>query len=349
VDRFLGLQQLNKLRNYIILCLMLSAFMLAPKDRACAQNAGIGTVSPNASSILDLTSTTLGLLVPRMTTAQKTAITSPATGLLVYDGTLNLFYYWNSSAWVPFQSSATGWSLTGNAGTVMTTNFLGTTDAIDLHIRTKDVEHIAITKGGYMGVDTMSPASPLDVIRNAPSGYGTAVFRTLTSGYGAEIGGVGSYSTYGAIRGVNSSGATADLYFNSTLPGGVDGNVSIANTAPNTKLDVSGDLALRRYDTTAVSGNNNNFSTNGYSFVRISSASAAFTITGLSGGADGKILILYNATTQNMTIANASSSSTAANEILTMSGASVSTVGAGCAEFIYSGTDTKWILLSLIQ
>jgi hypothetical protein len=46
---------------------------------------GIGTTSPDASSALDVTSTTKGLLAPRMTTTQRDAITSPATGLQIYN------------------------------------------------------------------------------------------------------------------------------------------------------------------------------------------------------------------------------------------------------------------------
>ncbi|MSQ46372.1 MAG: hypothetical protein EXR24_05270, partial [Ignavibacteria bacterium] len=61
---------------------------------------GIGTSSPAATSVLDLTSTTKGMLVPRMTETQKSAISSPATGLLIYqtDGTTG-FYYYTGSAW----------------------------------------------------------------------------------------------------------------------------------------------------------------------------------------------------------------------------------------------------------
>jgi hypothetical protein len=50
---------------------------------------GINTASPAASAILDVTSTTKGLLFPRMTTTQKNAITGPSAGLVVYDTTLN--------------------------------------------------------------------------------------------------------------------------------------------------------------------------------------------------------------------------------------------------------------------
>jgi hypothetical protein len=46
---------------------------------------GIGTTSPATSSVLDVSSTTKGLLAPRMTTAQRDAITSPATGLQIYN------------------------------------------------------------------------------------------------------------------------------------------------------------------------------------------------------------------------------------------------------------------------
>ncbi len=47
-------------------------------------NTGIGTTAPHASSLLDLTSTDKGFLIPRMTGAQRTAISAPANGLLVY-------------------------------------------------------------------------------------------------------------------------------------------------------------------------------------------------------------------------------------------------------------------------
>ncbi|MFV8356821.1 hypothetical protein ACNQGB_11645 [Flavobacterium sp. XS1P32] len=71
---------------------------------------GIGTVTPNASSVLDITSTTQGMLTPRMTTAQRTAIASPADGLMVYDTDLKAFHYYNSSTatWTVMNSAASG-------------------------------------------------------------------------------------------------------------------------------------------------------------------------------------------------------------------------------------------------
>ena len=55
--------------------------------------------APDASSILELTSTSKGLLFPRMTTAQKNAIATPAAGLMVYDTTLNKLCVRTAAAW----------------------------------------------------------------------------------------------------------------------------------------------------------------------------------------------------------------------------------------------------------
>lgn len=57
-------------------------------------------LTPNASAILDLTSTTKGFLPPRMTTTQKNAIATPAAGLMVYDTTLNVISYYNGTMWI---------------------------------------------------------------------------------------------------------------------------------------------------------------------------------------------------------------------------------------------------------
>lgn len=63
-------------------------------------SVGIGTTTPDASAILDLTSTSQGFMTPRMTTLDKNSIVSPATSLLLFDTTQNLFSYWDGAAWV---------------------------------------------------------------------------------------------------------------------------------------------------------------------------------------------------------------------------------------------------------
>jgi hypothetical protein len=68
--------------------LLLCAAFIAASFTSIAQ-VGIGTIEPDASSILDIVSTSKGLLMPRLTTTQRNAITSPATGLMIYNTTLN--------------------------------------------------------------------------------------------------------------------------------------------------------------------------------------------------------------------------------------------------------------------
>ena len=64
-----------------------------------AQNVGFGTTTPAASAQLDVTSSTKGFLPPRMTTAQRNAIASPAAGLTIYNTTVNCLQWWNGTLW----------------------------------------------------------------------------------------------------------------------------------------------------------------------------------------------------------------------------------------------------------
>ena len=61
---------------------------------------GLGTTTPDASSALDIPSITKGLLIPRMTKTQRDEISSPATGLMIYQIDVTVgFYYYNGSSW----------------------------------------------------------------------------------------------------------------------------------------------------------------------------------------------------------------------------------------------------------
>ena len=60
---------------------------------------GIGTSAPNASAKVEIASTTQGFLPPRMTTVQRNAIVSPATGLVIYNTTTNCLNFYIGSGW----------------------------------------------------------------------------------------------------------------------------------------------------------------------------------------------------------------------------------------------------------
>lgn len=60
---------------------------------------GIGTVTPDQSSVLDVTSTTQGFLPPRLTTLQRDAIVTPAEGLTIYNTTVHCLETYNGTNW----------------------------------------------------------------------------------------------------------------------------------------------------------------------------------------------------------------------------------------------------------
>ncbi len=64
--------------------------------------------TPDNSAMVDLVSITKGLLIPRMTSTQRIAITSPATGLMVFDTVLSSFYYYNGTSWTTLSSDNLG-------------------------------------------------------------------------------------------------------------------------------------------------------------------------------------------------------------------------------------------------
>ena len=85
-------------RRWLWVAVLTGLLALLLASSAMAQSVGINTV-PNGTAALDVASTTKGMLVPRMTTAQRNAIAAPATGLLVYDATANGFYYYTGTGW----------------------------------------------------------------------------------------------------------------------------------------------------------------------------------------------------------------------------------------------------------
>lgn len=72
------------------------------------QNMGVGTANPDPSSILDLQANDKGILVPRMTTADRNNISAPASGLLVYDTDVKTFFYFDGTVWTTFSGTPPG-------------------------------------------------------------------------------------------------------------------------------------------------------------------------------------------------------------------------------------------------
>ncbi|MDZ7936012.1 MAG: hypothetical protein U5M51_13815 [Emticicia sp.] len=127
----------------------MSLLFCAFTSMAQSENVGIGTTKPDNSALLDLTSNSKGLLIPRMTLAQRANIKSPATGLMVYQvDFFTGFYFFDGLAWKglyarntegaalsapePSTSATNAWNTSGNNGLNADINFLGTLDTTSL-------------------------------------------------------------------------------------------------------------------------------------------------------------------------------------------------------------------------
>ncbi|MFZ2906062.1 MAG: hypothetical protein WAZ98_07670 [Cyclobacteriaceae bacterium] len=146
-----------------LLPVFLSFFLVFITSQLVAQ-VGIGTSTPNAKAVLELKSpgNNQGFLVPRLTTAERTAIGglgATEKGLLVFDISDNKFYYWSGTAWIVIEDSvgtgtvttvSTGAGLTGGPITVTGTisladNGVTTTKILDATISTADLSDGSVT------------------------------------------------------------------------------------------------------------------------------------------------------------------------------------------------------------
>jgi hypothetical protein len=94
-----GEQNLKSLINFIMKHIMSCFAVSFLLINVYAQNIGIGTTTPNASALLDISSSSKGLLIPRMSAAQMNAIASPAPGLVIYNTTDSSYYTRRSINW----------------------------------------------------------------------------------------------------------------------------------------------------------------------------------------------------------------------------------------------------------
>ncbi len=123
--------------------LFLISILSPPKD-SFSQSVGIGTTTPNASAVLDITTTNKGLLIPRMSTAAVLSIPNPARGLMVYDSLSNqLMANIGTPAapnWQTVVSNSSVWKLTGNSGINPANQFIGNTDNQPLRFRINNIK-----------------------------------------------------------------------------------------------------------------------------------------------------------------------------------------------------------------
>ncbi|MBL0144780.1 MAG: tail fiber domain-containing protein [Chitinophagaceae bacterium] len=149
--------------------IFISMFLLS-SFAATAQSLAINTdgSAANSSAMLDVKSTTKGLLIPRMSKVQRTAIASPSNGLLVYQNAPDStgFYYYDGAIWQWLNTANQNnenWKINGNSGTNPTNHFIGTNDSTDLAFGVNNFERMRLSTEGELGIGENNPKYALDV------------------------------------------------------------------------------------------------------------------------------------------------------------------------------------------
>ena len=187
-------------------------------------NVGIGTTTPNASAVLDVNSTTSGLLPPRMTAIQRIAINPAvaAKGLLVFDTDSSAFMFWNGMVWAKI-------------GTPPVAGNQWSGDGFNMHN----------TNSGNVGIGVTNPDFKLDIagrmrIRNdgdANTSAGIWLNKNADNGSNAFIGNRDD-STVGFY---GNEGANWGLMMNTR-----NGRVGIGVNRPNAPLQLSNAVQNRK-------------------------------------------------------------------------------------------------------
>ncbi|WMW77319.1 putative Ig domain-containing protein [Flavobacterium sp. 20NA77.7] len=249
---------------------------------------GINTSTPHASSILDITSTTKGFLFPRMTQAQRNAITSPAAGLVVWcsncgtNGELQVF---DGVAW----TTATG-TTASIPPDVAPSNltYSGSPYSCFLQTLITPIEAPSYL-GGTVTSFSVSPSLPSGLVLNTTTGEITGTPTVLSA------------ATDYTITATNGSGSTTAII-----------NIAVNNAPPPTGLAYSGSPYVFTYGsaiTPVAHPTNNGGAVASYSITPSLPAGLTFNTT--SGAITGTPTVVSSATNYTVTATNPSGSTTA--------------------------------------
>jgi len=321
------------MKNLAIILIVLISLLMGNISKA--QNLGIGpdTFTPAVSAGVEMRFANKGLLIPRVSLASTTStspITTPiANSLLVYNkasagaapnNVTPGFYYYDSinSKWMRFATTKEAWLLSGNAGTSYAINFLGTTDAQPLVIKTNNLERVRITTKGQ--IETYNTGKSVFIGEGAGASDDLSNNNNVFIGYQS-----GNSNTTGIL---NTANGTAALYSNTagsynTANGayalysytGTDGrsnyNTAIGYNAlySNTAGSNTANGAFALYSNTTGSNNTANgnealySNTTGYRNTANGVSALRSNTTGIHNTATGVSALYYN-TTGNYNVAN---------------------------------------------
>jgi hypothetical protein len=275
---------------YMVCCFLI--VMLIPAV-GFAQSLSIntdGSIAHN-SAMLDIKSTSKGLLIPRVTTAQKLAIATPAEGLKVYDTDTKTFWFYNGTVWLEVAvTTTTGfWNATGNAGTNPAVDFIGTADANDLVFRTNNIKRMTLRQNGTINLNAVDSNM---IIGDSAGAVNTGIYNHFIGYHAGKNNTTGSYNHFsGTAAGYNHTRGA----FNTAI--GYEAFFSDTTGFYNTALGYQTLYKNTRGQyNTALGSQALYFNTTGFANTAVGAVALALNTTGNYNIAVGPNALFYNQT-----------------------------------------------------
>lgn len=220
---------------------------------------GINQPNPNATSILDIQSTTKGVLFPALTTAQRDAIAGPALGLTIYNSTINVHQFWNGTCWVNVGQTVCSFTyacaLSHPNDCLLRSNFSSVSDTITVSLVSGTAAPVILSASGV----------PAGVLVNFSNSYVTPTATSIVTFTALPTAAQGTFNiTILATSGstIQTLNYTLTVYDYNLNLAQVTGTVNEISIAPNT-LTASTTVTIGNPGSCASTGSNALLSVNG--------------------------------------------------------------------------------------
>ena len=206
---------MRKILLTMALCFIVNVYAQSQNKFPSSGAAGIGTTSPNPSSLLEVKSTKKGILIPRMTKTQRNAISSPAQGLLIFQTNDSPGFYYYNNGWNPLTSSATGFAKTDLSNLASATSVNANLIPSKNNQRNLGSQSKNWKKGYFKDTVFVKTLIATDSLQTGVRAYGGSygVYATSKNNYGvyASSGYTGVYG-YGTSYGLRGSSNAYGVY-----------------------------------------------------------------------------------------------------------------------------------------